>query len=100
MYSIQQLEDKAKRLGAVYKRTMYNDCSVWISLDRKEPFSVHFFNSNNTEICYYIVSCNLYKQTGLYIFDIPRKWSSELYKHPNCGVLKKLETLCEENLEL
>lgn len=73
-----KLESDAVRLGAVSMRVFrvkkyeYGVGYRWI------PFSYHFFNKYDVEICYYIE--DLKNVVPMVIFTTPREWS-EVFKN-------------------
>jgi len=72
-----ELYQLAKGLGAVAVRIYFirsRQHSVNISI----PFSHHFFNEDDIEICYYIDDlANRSDMDAMFIFDQPRIWSEE-----------------------
>jgi len=72
-----ELYQLAKGLGAVAVRIYFirsRQHSVNISI----PFSHHFFNEDDTEICYYIDDLiNRSDIDPMLIFEVPRIWSEE-----------------------
>lgn len=71
---------QAKDLGAVSMRVfriqkyLFGSGMTWI------PFSYHFFNGYDTEICYYIQ--DLMDVVPMYIFEHTREWSEEFKNNP------------------
>ena len=72
---------QAQKLGAIsvrYYTVKYRGENI--------IFSYHFFNSDDIEICYYIVDLI---NTGLFVFDEPRIWSNE-FKNSSDYTLEQL----------
>ena len=71
---------QAKDLGAVSMRVFriekyeFGIGKVW------KPFSYHFFNTFDTEICYYIH--DLMNDVPMFIFEHTREWSEEFKNNP------------------
>lgn len=75
----------AKELGAVTERVYvvkYNLGSIIMN----SPFSHHFFNKDDEEICYYIE--DLKNLVPMNVLDKPRIWSDEFKNHPDYVLIK------------
>jgi hypothetical protein len=82
-------EDYVKQaiaLGAVTMRVFRIKRSI-VPLDWMwENFSYHFFNEEDTEICYYIE--DLKDMVQMFVFKEPRIWSDEFKRNPAYLYLK------------
>ena len=73
------LFNKAQELGAVtFRKHQIETYGLYGKV--KENFSYHFFDNNDEEVCYYIVSL---QDLGLKTFEEPRVWSDEFKRHPS-----------------
>jgi hypothetical protein len=80
---------QAKALGAVAMRVYCIEKFVMGIGKRKEHFSYHFFNTEDIEICYYIV--DLMPLIPMFVFDKPRVWSDEFKNNPAYEYVKLSE---------
>jgi len=71
---------QAIELGAVSMRIFRNEKYEWGIGKVWNPFSYHFFNSYDVEICYYIQ--DLMDVVPMFIFKVPREWSKEFKNNP------------------
>jgi hypothetical protein len=65
------LVKEAKAIGAIG----YRIYSVDYMGHRNLPFSYHFFNENDDEVCMYIL--DMVTINGMHVFETPRVWSNE-----------------------
>jgi hypothetical protein len=70
---------QAKDLGAVSMRIFRIEKFLWGVDTYWFPFSYHFFNVHDVEICYYIEDLIGYPMK---IFQEPREWSEEFKNNP------------------
>ena len=78
--------NEAIKLGAVSMR-IYSIEKYEIGFGKKKiPFSYHFFNTEDLEICYYI--SDLMNLVDMFVFKEPRVWSDEFKNNPDYVFVK------------
>jgi len=82
---------QAQKLGAVTMRIFSIEKYKWGEGTIKIPFSYHFFNIHDVEICYFIEDL-----IGLpmFIFQAPREWSDEFKNNPAYELIQLKDILC------
>jgi len=81
-YTKMELMQDAQIKGATHYRVYYtNTLNSFAGSRQPEPFSYHFFDSADEEICYFV--CDMLSLCGMTYFDKPRVWSNVFKLHPN-----------------
>jgi len=88
-----ELMQNARILGATHYRIYYTNTKMGMYRKEQEPFSYHFFDESDEEVCYFIV--DMLPLFGLFIFeDSPRVWSKDFKLHENYSEPLDFRTLC------
>jgi len=86
----EELRKKALDLGDVFVRGYYHEVRNYgMGGYGKIPFSHHFFNEDDVEICYY---CDdLVPLCGMVVLPTLREWSPEFKCHPSYSPLRSIK---------
>ena len=94
-YTQAELMQDAQIKGATHYRIYYTNTHLGIYRKEPEPFSYHFFNSSDEEICYFV--CDMLSLCGMYLFDTPRVWSNAFKLNSNYSEPISFNTLvCQQ----
>jgi len=80
-HSQAELMQDAQIIGATHYRVYYTNTYLGAYCKEPEPFSYHFFDSSDEEVCYFI--CDMFSVYGMFKFDNPRKWSDSFKLNVN-----------------